>query len=48
MVPSSATAGVPQLLHFPLNEDIKTEGTGSKGVWFGRGSVGVYVYVVLY
>ena len=22
MVPSSATAGVPQLLHFPLNVDI--------------------------
>ena len=28
MVPSSATAGVPQLLHFPLNVDIWTEGAG--------------------
>ena len=43
MVPSSATASVPQLLHFPLNVDI-----GEKvlvlisGCGFGRGSDGVY------
>ena len=40
MVPSAATASVPQLLHFPLNVDIWREGAGfNKRVWFGRGSV---------
>ena len=35
MVPSAATASVPQLLHFPLNVDIWREGAGfNKSVWF--------------
>ena len=42
MVPSAATASVPQLLHFPLDVDIWREGAGfNKRVWFGRGSVEV-------
>ena len=46
MVPSAATASVPQLLHFPLDVDIWREGAGfNNRVWFGRGSVGVYMLI---
>ena len=45
MVPSSATASVPQLLHFPLNVDI-----GEKVLVLIRGcgsvAIGVDVYVL--
>ena len=44
MVPSAATASVPQLLHFPLDVDIWREGAGfNKWVWF-RSWFGVGVY----